>query len=65
MLAASQAHAHSWTRMPLSANGTHACKALPMPSAVVSSAPGAGPAQRADTGNGFDRLCGGRETIIA
>src|ERR1700722_12515245 len=65
MLAASHVHAHSWTRMPLSANGTGACKALPMGSAVVGLTPGTGPAQGADSSNRFDRLCGVREAIIA
>jgi hypothetical protein len=64
MVAASHAHAHSGTRMPLSVNGTDGCKALPMPNAIVGSAAGAGTAQRADTGNGFDRLGGVGEAII-
>jgi len=64
MLAASHVPAHSRTRMTLSVNGTDACKALPTPSAIVGSAPGAGAAQCADTGNGLDRLGGVREAII-
>jgi hypothetical protein len=65
MVAASQPHAHSRTRMPVSVNVTDGCKALPIHSAVVGSASGSGPAQCADTGNCFDRLRSGRETIIA